>query len=139
MLYEVITQVMFIATANSVDTIPPALFRITSYNVCYTKLLRKRQCDNARRYLTLSERLKSLEINKFLVLYKQFTDTITSLKDEQKNLEEIEKQSISNTENTKKSIADAQKQLDESNLVLEDIQQKINVLPTYLFLAKASP
>jgi len=88
----------------------------------------KRQCDNARRYLTLSERLKSLEINKFLVLYKQFTDTITSLKDEQKNLEEIEKQSISNTENTKKSIADAQKQLDESNLVLEDIQQKINVL-----------
>ena len=88
----------------------------------------KRQCDNARRYLTLSERLKSLEINKFLVLYKQLNEAIDSLKAEQKNLEEIEKQSISNAENTKKSIADAQKELDESNIALESIQQNINTI-----------
>ncbi len=86
----------------------------------------KRQCDNARRYLTLSERLKSLEINKFLVLYKQFTDTISELQEEQKKLEAIEAQSISNVENTKKSISDAQKQLDDSNIILDGIQQKIN-------------
>lgn len=86
----------------------------------------KRQCDNARRYLTLSERLKTLEINKFLVLYSQLNETIETLKAQQKRLEEIEKQSISNVENTKNTIGTAQRQLDESNVALENIQQKIN-------------
>ena len=88
----------------------------------------KRQCDNARRYLTLSERLKTLEINKFLVLYKQINKSIEQLKVEQKNLAEVEKQCISNAENTKNSIASAQKQLDESNSALEIVQQKINTI-----------
>ncbi|MEX1377876.1 MAG: chromosome segregation protein SMC [Eubacteriales bacterium] len=86
----------------------------------------KRQCDNARRYLTLSESLKKLEINRFLVLYKKLNENNEYLKDEQKKLEDIEKQCIENAEQTKNSIAAAQSQLDESNAELEAIQQKIN-------------
>jgi len=86
----------------------------------------KRQCDNARRYLTLSEQLKNLEINKFLVQYNQLTTAIESLKEEQKRLEEVEKQSIANVENTKNSIGTAQIQLDESNTAVEILQQNIN-------------
>ena len=86
----------------------------------------KRQCDNARRYLTLSESLKKLEINRFLVLYKKLNENNEYLKDEQKKLEDIERQCIENAEQTKNSIAAAQSQLDESNAELEAIQQKIN-------------
>lgn len=86
----------------------------------------KRQCDNARRYLVLSEQLKTLEVNKFLVLYKQLTESIEALKAEQTKLLDIEKQSIDNVENTKSTIANAQDKLEQGNAVLEKLQQKIN-------------
>ena len=43
MLYEVITEKLEIVEVDEVDTSRLRLrFRITSYNVCYTKLLRPR-------------------------------------------------------------------------------------------------
>ncbi len=85
----------------------------------------KRQCDNARRYLTISENLKNLEVNRFLVNYKKLHEANVGLEEQQKKLIGIEEQGISFVEQSKEDIAKIQHNLAESRTNIENLTTEI--------------